>query len=63
MRTVTVKLMHYPDICLKVLRKATKILSQVKGIPIIIETDDVPNTSLSRYRCANLLGAVITCKG
>jgi hypothetical protein len=59
--TATVRLMQCPGICLKVLRKAAKILSQVSGIPIIIETDGLPNTGLVRYRCANLLDAVTTC--
>jgi hypothetical protein len=59
--TVMIRLMQCLGICLKVLRKAAKIRSQVSGIPIIIETDGLPNTSLARYRCANLLGAVTTC--
>lgn len=58
MEAVVVKLRGHSGICLKDRRKTTKILSQDSGILAMIRTEHLLNTSLGRYRHANLLGAV-----
>jgi hypothetical protein len=47
---------YYPGIYLEGLKETTKNISQDSLCPAEIRTDYIPDTSIERYRCANLLG-------
>jgi hypothetical protein len=52
---IVAKSRHYPDICLKGLRKIRKTV-RISGVPSEIRTEHLPNTSQAPYRSTILFG-------